>query len=105
MLTHRRFKSCSLSVVVIVGLVFGACCPPSCFGYSVLTHEAIIDAAWKDNIVPLLVKRFPNAIPTGQDRTASKSVVVTSHAPLDIHKRVLTESAHVAILRLSSEAI
>jgi hypothetical protein len=63
MLTHRRFKSCSLSVVVIVGLVFGACCPPSCSGYSVLTHEAIIDAAWKDNIVPLLVKRFPNATP------------------------------------------
>ena len=30
-------------------------------GYSVLTHEAIIDAAWKDNIRPLLVKRFPDA--------------------------------------------
>jgi hypothetical protein len=32
-------------------------------GYSVLTHEAIIDAAWKDNIRPLLVKRFPDATP------------------------------------------
>ncbi len=30
--------------------------------YSVLTHEAIIDAAWKDNIVPLLQKRFPDAV-------------------------------------------
>ncbi len=30
-------------------------------GYSVLTHEAIIDSAWNDNIVPLLCKRFPNA--------------------------------------------
>src|SRR5437588_6119000 len=30
-------------------------------GFSVLTHEAIIDSAWKDNIVPLLMKRFPNS--------------------------------------------
>jgi hypothetical protein len=30
-------------------------------GYSVLTHEAIIDAAWKDNILPLLMKRFPDS--------------------------------------------
>jgi hypothetical protein len=30
-------------------------------GFSVLTHEAIIDSAWKDNIVPLLMKRFPDS--------------------------------------------
>ena len=30
-------------------------------GYSVLTHEAIIDSAWDQNIKPLLLKRFPNA--------------------------------------------
>lgn len=36
---------------------------PVCRGYAVLTHEAIIDAAWKDNIVPLLLERFPNATP------------------------------------------
>ena len=29
--------------------------------YSVLTHEAIIDATWKDNLQPLLLKRFPAA--------------------------------------------
>lgn len=34
-----------------------------CQAYSVLTHEAIIDAAWKDGIVPLLLQRFPNATP------------------------------------------
>src|SRR5215469_11556740 len=34
-----------------------------CAGYSILTHEAIIDAAWKDNIEALLLKRFPNATP------------------------------------------
>lgn len=32
-------------------------------GYSVLTHEAIIDTAWKDNITPLLLKRFPDSTP------------------------------------------
>jgi hypothetical protein len=32
-------------------------------GYSVLTHEAIIDAAWNDSIRPLLLKRFPNSTP------------------------------------------
>lgn len=37
--------------------------PTGAGGYSVLTHEAIIDAAWKDNIVPLLLKRFPDATP------------------------------------------
>jgi hypothetical protein len=36
---------------------------PNCAGYSILTHEAIIDAAWKDSIEPLLLKRFPNATP------------------------------------------
>ena len=32
-------------------------------GYSILTHEAIIDTVWGDRIVPLLLKRFPNATP------------------------------------------
>ena len=41
------------------------CLAPTCGGYSVLTHEAIIDAAWKDNIAP--------KIPTMMDR--SKIVV------------------------------
>ena len=36
---------------------------PNCAGYSILTHEAIIDAAWNDGIEPLLLKRFPNATP------------------------------------------
>src|SRR2546430_16062118 len=31
--------------------------------YSVLTHEAIIDSAWKDDITPLLLKRFPDTTP------------------------------------------
>ncbi len=31
------------------------------FGYSVLTHQAIIDVSWKDKLVPVLKKRFPSA--------------------------------------------
>ncbi len=34
-----------------------------CNAYSVLTHEAIVDAAWDDAIKPLLLKRFPNSTP------------------------------------------
>jgi hypothetical protein len=30
-------------------------------GYSVLTHEAIVDAAWDISIRPLLLQRFPNS--------------------------------------------
>lgn len=33
----------------------------ACQGYSVLTHEAIIDSAWDDAIKPLLLTRFPNS--------------------------------------------
>jgi hypothetical protein len=36
---------------------------PNLQGYSVLTHEAIIDSAWDQNIKPLLLKRFPDATP------------------------------------------
>src|SRR5438270_498770 len=37
----------------------------SCLGaaFSVLTHEEVVDLLWKDNIQPLLLKRFPNATP------------------------------------------
>jgi hypothetical protein len=38
-------------------------CAPNCQGYSVLTHEAIIDATWKGSIEPLLLSRFPSATP------------------------------------------
>ena len=39
-------------------LVFSA---PTASGYSVLTHEAIIDSTWDSAIRPLLLKRFPLA--------------------------------------------
>ncbi|HXZ80886.1 MAG TPA: zinc dependent phospholipase C family protein [Terriglobales bacterium] len=46
---------------MIVGFLLGVSGVPNCAAYSVLTHEAIVDAAWKDSIEPTLLRRFPNA--------------------------------------------
>src|SRR5437667_3591951 len=46
-----------------LGRLLGISCASDCAGYSVLTHEAIIDAAWKDSIQSLLLCRFPDAAP------------------------------------------
>src|SRR6201997_4770933 len=54
-----------LSGPLILGLLLGMFCTSDCAGYSVLTHEAIIDAAWKDSIQPQLLIRFPDATPEG----------------------------------------
>ena len=48
-------KTCLLHVLLWVGLA------AHLSAYSVLTHEAIIDAAWKQDIEPLLLSRFPTA--------------------------------------------
>lgn len=48
---------CRLSISVIL-----LCCLSArSVAYSVLTHEEVVDLVWKDNIRPLLVKRFPEA--------------------------------------------
>jgi hypothetical protein len=44
-------------VVVVLALVMAHLS----FGYSVLTHEAIIDTAWDGSIKPTILKRFPRA--------------------------------------------
>ena len=51
----------SLLWCLILALLLGMSGIPDCAGYSVLTHEAIIDAAWKDTIEPALQRRFPYA--------------------------------------------
>ena len=35
------------------------CLAQVCVGYSVLTHEEVVDLLWKDQIQPLLTKRYP----------------------------------------------
>jgi len=44
-------------------LAFALLIAPVLQGYSVLTHEAIIDSAWDASVKPLLLARFPNATP------------------------------------------
>jgi hypothetical protein len=44
----------------ICALLFS--CAPA-YAYSVLTHEAIIDSVWDQNILPLLIRRFPQVSP------------------------------------------
>src|SRR5437588_9830303 len=48
---------------ISIAPILALCLAASASGYSVLTHEAIIDSAWKDNIVPLLLKRYSYATP------------------------------------------
>ena len=38
-----------------------SCAVRTCAAYSVLTHEEVVDLLWKDNLQPLLKKRFPAA--------------------------------------------
>ena len=51
---HRRF-----SRSVLIWLFFGF--TKLCWGYSLLTHEEIVDILWKDQIQPLLLKSYPAA--------------------------------------------
>jgi hypothetical protein len=44
-------------------LIFCVLCPSPARGYSIMAHEAIIDAAWDISIKPLLLQRFPNSTP------------------------------------------
>lgn len=50
--------SARVVVLLLMVLLAGV---PVCSAYSVLTHEEIVDLLWKQQIVPLLKARFPNA--------------------------------------------
>lgn len=50
----------TLAIGIAVALLIFA---PAAGSYSVLSHEEIVDLAWKDHIAPALLKRFPNATP------------------------------------------
>lgn len=42
-------------------------CPRPACAYSLLTHEQLIDLAWKNSIVPLLLSRYPGLTPAQLD--------------------------------------
>jgi hypothetical protein len=55
-------KKTSWRTVVIVALILlGPCAPRPAAAYSVLAHEANIDALWERSIAPMLRSRFPDA--------------------------------------------
>src|ERR1019366_550897 len=51
-----------LRAVAVIALLL-LIAPKTSPAYSVLTHEAIIDSAWKDVLQPALLKRFPASTP------------------------------------------
>jgi Zinc dependent phospholipase C len=66
--TRRTYVSVRLSRLAVQAVVlllllnsFGA--PGTAYAYSVLSHEAVIDLAWNDQIVPLIMERFPATTP------------------------------------------
>src|ERR1019366_4137910 len=60
----RQATARSLRVKFCITLMIGVLAwAPLCSGYSVLTHEEIIDLLWDQQIQPLLLARFPDASP------------------------------------------
>jgi len=53
----RQFGAALCILALLAGI------PAPSAAYSVLTHEEVVDLLWKDDIQPLLLKRFPNATP------------------------------------------
>jgi hypothetical protein len=48
---------------LLLGLSLIATLAAPCGGYSVLTHEEIVDLVWDDQIKPLLLEKYPGATP------------------------------------------
>ncbi len=57
----RFLHSWRAAISLGVAMVVAQACAVPCAAYSVLTHEEVVDLAWKDNLLPLLKKRFPAA--------------------------------------------
>jgi hypothetical protein len=58
-LKYRAGKFCASLLIAVLVLSW----PSRCAAYSIMAHEAIIDAAWDISIRQLLLQRFPNATP------------------------------------------
>ena len=74
-MTAKRKRGRRLGRVQLV-LALSIALAQFCGAYSVLTHEEVVDLLWKDDIQPLLVKRFPSATPDDlRKRTRSPTAV------------------------------
>jgi hypothetical protein len=49
------------TAIVAAVVVFGLFAPKRAAAYSVLAHDANIDALWDSTIAPMLLARFPGA--------------------------------------------
>src|SRR5579862_2928979 len=58
-LASNGFRLPAIGRLIIAGLVLASLS----YGYTVLTHEAIIDSVWDASLQKLLLKRFPGATP------------------------------------------
>jgi hypothetical protein len=61
-----RFKR--PGTIALLALLLAISWPRHAAGYSLLTHEQIIDLTWQDSIVPLLKSHYPNLTPAELDR-------------------------------------
>lgn len=57
-MTHGKSRT-----IAVVLFVLAIALSRQASGYSLLTHEQLIDLTWKDSIVPLLLSRYPNLTP------------------------------------------
>jgi len=58
---RRHLSTRLIGVPCLVSLILISA--PISYGYSVLTHEAIVDSLWDASIQKMLIKRFPSATP------------------------------------------
>jgi hypothetical protein len=57
-LRKLNFKTRQIEITAFAILL-----PSLAHGYSVLTHEQVVDLVWKDQLLPMLRQRFPQATP------------------------------------------
>ncbi len=54
-------RKSAFGIFLFLTLIFATC--QVCSGYSVLTHEQIVDLLWADQIQPLLLQKYPGSTP------------------------------------------
>ncbi len=57
----QRMRTARFNIFLFLTLTLGLLYTMPCAAYSVLTHEAIIDASWEKSILPLLKLKYPNS--------------------------------------------
>lgn len=56
----ESMKSCRAKRPLVLAMLLALLWPPRIGAYSVMSHQAIIDAAWENDLRPALKQRFPN---------------------------------------------